>query len=124
MIHLDTHVVVWLYGGQADRLPAGVRARLSTERTLISPMVLLELRYLHEVGRIKDPAAVLSDVHRGRGLALDATPFADVVATADRFSFTRDAFDRLIAAQAVAAGADLVTKDRRLREHLPQAVWD
>ena len=40
------------------------------------------------------------------------------------FAFTRDPFDRLIAAQAEVAGAELATKDRLLRANLRFALWD
>ncbi len=38
--------------------------------------------------------------------------------------WTRDPFDRLIAAQAIAAGCPLATGDRALRDALPDhTVW-
>lgn len=38
-------------------------------------------------------------------------------------SWTRDPFDRLIVANALADGADLVTADERIRQHTDIAVW-
>lgn len=127
MIHLDTHVVVWLYTGRHSLLPAGLRSRLDVEPLAVSPMVRLELALLNEIGRLSvSPAQVLDELHRAVGLAVDGSSFADVVAVAasPRLTFTRDPFDRLIAAQAIAAGAALATKDAALREHVDLAVWD
>lgn len=82
MIHVDTHVVVWLYAEQLARLPSRARARLSVEELVASPMVELELTYLHEVGRVTDPAAtVLDTLSHAVGLRLSTAPFPAVVRT-------------------------------------------
>ena len=52
MIHLDTHVVVWLYLAEVERLPARAREAIEAEDLEISPMVLLELQSLREIGRL------------------------------------------------------------------------
>lgn len=39
-------------------------------------------------------------------------------------TWTRDPFDRMIAAQAIVADAPLVTADRTILANLPLAVWD
>lgn len=125
MIHLDTHVVVWLYAELDGRLPDRLRQRLEVETVAISPMVRLELAFLVEIGRFTDtPAQVLSELGRALDLRVDPTPLASVVEAAEPLTFTRDPFDRLIAAQALAAGADLATKDERIRAHVDVAVWD
>ena len=38
-------------------------------------------------------------------------------------SWTRDAFDRLIVAQAALDRAKLITRDRLILKHYPKAVW-
>lgn len=126
MIHLDTHVALWLYAKvEHVRIPAQLRTRLEHDVVAISPMVRLELRLLAEVGRFDDdPDRLIGDLGRAMDLRIDQTPFSVVVAAADHLSFTRDPFDRLIAAQALAAGAALATKDRRLLEHVDVAVWE
>jgi len=127
LIHLDTHVVVWLRGGEFHRFPQAARAALEAEDLAISPMVELELRFLHETGRLSEgPEAILGELGDTAGLCIDATPFprvARLAATAE-FSFTRDPFDRVIAAQAAAARVVLVTKDGTLRQHLAATLWD
>jgi hypothetical protein len=58
------------------------------------------------------------------GATVVDTPFRDVVAHAVRLDFSGDPFDRLIAANALAAGAVLVTKDERLLDQLgDSAIW-
>lgn len=125
MIHLDTHVVVWLYIGDHARIPPPLRDRLNDDSVSISPMVRLELSMLHEIGRLTDTStSIVDEMARALDLRVDETPFPVVVAAADNLRFTRDPFDRIIVAQAVAAGADLATKDRRIRENLASAIWD
>jgi len=127
VIHLDTHVVAWLAGGEIHLLPPTLRRRLNTDDCAISPMVELELAYLHEIGRLtQGPERVLAELRRSVGLQVDDAPFGRVtgLAATAAFAFTRDPFDRLIAAQASVLGVDLATKDATLREHLDFAIWD
>ncbi|MEW5815873.1 MAG: PIN domain-containing protein [Spirochaetota bacterium] len=124
MIHLDTHVVVWLYQGELDRFPGSVLAVLENETLAISPIVLLEMVYLGEIGRLRATAGdILTYLHEAIGLEQDPSPFAAVVARALGQTWTRDPFDRIIVAQAIAAGAELVTKDEAIRSHYPSARW-
>jgi PIN domain nuclease of toxin-antitoxin system len=124
VIHLDTHVVVWLYAGDTSRFPVGARRRLEREALRISPIVALELQYLHEVGRISESAsAVLEDLSHRLGLAEDGGDFASVVTAARALAWTRDPFDRLIVGHAAVGGTSLLTKDRTIRRHYRHAVW-
>lgn len=52
MIHLDTHVVVWLRAGDTKRLRPV--SRLIGGEVAVSPFVVLELQALFEVGRIRE----------------------------------------------------------------------
>lgn len=125
MMHLDTHVVVWLYEGELDLFPAAARRLLDAEPLAVSPMVALELTLLHEIGRTGGPAAVvLAELGRSIGLTISQTPFPSVVDAASALDWTRDPFDRLICAHAVVDGAVLLTKDRRIRGRLDRARWD
>jgi len=126
VIHLDTHVVMWLRGDPGRRLPKGVRRRIDQSADVrVSPMVALELDYMVEVGRATASASVvLAELQQSIGLTMSAAPFALVVRHAQPLTWTRDPFDRLIVATALADGADLVTADRRICEHVPTAVWD
>lgn len=124
-MHLDTHVVVWLYINKDDAFPVAVRRLLDTEPLVVSPMVALELDLLFEVGRTEGPAeVVLAGLGRTIGLVTSPTPFVEVVGAATDLTWTRDPFDRLICAQAVTERAVLLTKDRKIRANLALARWD
>lgn len=123
--HLDTHVVVWLYAGEVERFPEAARAALERDTLAVSPAVVMELQYLYEIGRLAEPArTVLDDLRDRIGLGFAEADFPSVVSRALPLAWTRDPFDRLIAAHSLADDAPLVTADRALREHLPTAIWD
>jgi len=124
-LYLDTHILVWLYQDGAARLtPQGVHAVETAEQLLISPMVELELTYLHEIARINCPAMnILDSLRRGIGLETCKQPFAAVIGAALALNWARDPFDRIIVAQAAHRASPLLTADQNIREHYPAAVW-
>jgi PIN domain nuclease of toxin-antitoxin system len=86
--------------------------------------VELELTYLYEVGRVSEPpSAPLTALRRSIGLEVADASAADLVRAAADLSWTRDPFDRLIAAHAILANAPLITADATIRENLPLATW-
>jgi PIN domain nuclease of toxin-antitoxin system len=125
VVYLDTHVVAWLHGvGPSSLSQPAAEAIEEAEELRCSPMVRLELQYLLEVGRTTAPAVeVLDALHAYTGLVLCDAPFPAVVREAEGYGWTRDPFDRLIAAQAALFDAPLVTKDELLHRHYPRAVW-
>ena len=124
VVHLDTHVVCWLYEGRTKLLSAPAAEAIEHGRLFVSPIVGLELQLLHEIGRIsKGPEPVLRSLAADIGLQIEAASFAGVAAQARELSWTRDPFDRLIVAQARLARSPLVTKDALIRKHYPAAVW-
>ena len=124
VIHLDTHVVVWLHAGALAEIPKSLRARLDAEDLVVSPAVELELTFLHEIGRTASGGrAVLDELARRIGLRVSDTPFAAVVAAAADLDWTRDPFDRLIVGQSIAEDASLVTRDRTIRKRHARALW-
>ncbi len=125
ILHLDTHVVVRLYAGDAAFFPARARAALDHGRVVYSPIVELEVQYLLEIGRIAvGPEAIFPYLADRIALAADETPFIVVSRAARGLSWTRDPFDRLITAAAIAADQPLLTRDATIREHYPKAIWD
>jgi PIN domain nuclease of toxin-antitoxin system len=117
-------VVAWLHDGQRQRIPEVSQQLLGTEPRAISPMVELEIAYLFEIGKISYPPNVVLEDLAPLDLSVAASPFPSVVRVAIGLRWTRDPFDRLIAAQAVVNGVPLLTADRRIRAHLDLAVWD
>lgn len=124
MIYLDTHVVVWLYGGLIDELSPVAVSAIEADELLVSPMVRLELQYLFETGRIlAKPDAVLSTLATELGLATCALAFPAVIRKALSLDWTRDPFDRIIVAQAIAGKRTLLTRDQTIHKHHAGAVW-
>jgi PIN domain nuclease of toxin-antitoxin system len=122
--YLDTHVTLWLYAGETARISKRAAALINREALLASPIVLLELQYLREIGRLAaTPHAVVAELKRRMGLAVQVRPLEAIVEQALDLDWTRDVFDRLIVAQATLDGAALVTSDRAIRKHYPEAVW-
>ncbi len=123
-IRLDTHVVVWLFTNEVDKLSGPARLLLDERVAVISPMVELELTYLHEIGRVASSGpVVVNELMTRINLKRSDEPFHAVTAAADSCAWTRDPFDRLIVGDASAAACQLLTRDRHIREHFPLAVW-
>ncbi len=124
-LYLDTHVLVWLYQDGPERLtPKGISAIEGAEQLLISPMVELELTYLHEIARINCAAStILDSLRRDIGLETCQQPFTAVVGEALSLTWTRDPFDRIIVAQAAHRTASLLSADQKIREHYSAAIW-
>lgn len=124
MIYLDTHAVVWLYAGEVERFSKKATGLIEENDLLISPAVLLELQFLKEIKRITaDPMLVLQTLEETVGLHMCRLEFSKVVIGALSQSWTRDPFDRLIAAHASVRNELLLTKDRVIRRHCATACW-
>jgi PIN domain nuclease of toxin-antitoxin system len=121
---LDTHVVVWLFAGEIDLISDKARRRMESQDLFISPLVLLEMEYLFEIGRITQPAKnIFSALQQEVGLEVEDGSLHQIVAAAIQEKWTRDPFDRQIVAQARLLKADLLSKDRNIRTNYSRAVW-
>ncbi len=124
MVQIDTCVAIWLYEGKKESLSPPVIELIENQPCQFSPMVRLELQYMFKIGRNDSDAATVVDVMRNQFDIEEAhTDFSLVVQAATAIDWTRDPFDRLIAAQAICDHAVLVTKDRSIRKHCPNALW-
>jgi PIN domain nuclease of toxin-antitoxin system len=124
MIYLDTHVLVLLFLGQVNKLGRASRAAIDEGDPVASPAAILELQYLHEIGRLKPTVSnVVKVLVEGVGLRICELPFHLVVENAMAESWGRDPFDRLIVANAKTNEAPLVTKDERIQNHYSRAIW-
>ena len=124
MIYLDTHVVVWLYAGQTEKLSEKARSGINENDIYISPIVSLELQYLFEIKRITPkPQTVISALSEAIGLNVCDKNFYQIIQCAQQYSWTRDPFDRIIVAQAGLNDNILVTKDQTILTHFEHAVW-
>lgn len=124
MIYLDTHVVVWLYSGLTDKFSATAQELINDNDAYISPIVRIELQYLFEIQRVVEaPDTIVTDLASRIGLRVCTRPFNNVVTQALTYTWTRDPFDRLIAAHASLNGHILVTKDGNMLRNYPHARW-
>ena len=114
-----------MYAGISERLSKRARALLDEQAPGASPLVALELAYLREAGKARDPVTtMLAALRRDIGLEIVDVSLAQVVEAATDLSWTRDPFDRLIAAHAIVAGVPLLTADETILDNLSLATWD
>ena len=124
LVHLDTHIVCWLYEGRSELLTPVALQTIESGLLQVSPVVQLELTYLHEIGRIsRDGSHVLDALAKDVGLSVADVSLARVMKMAGTLTWTRDPFDRMIVAHAMVADAALVSKDRLIRKHCDKAIW-
>lgn len=125
MIYLDTHVILWLYLRKGEGLSDRAQQLIEYEDVIvISPMILLELDYLHEIGRTTLGSSQVFDyLHQQLGLQICQKAFMDVVRKASQLSWTRDPFDRIITAQSAIDQNTLITKDKIIQKNYEHAVW-
>jgi PIN domain nuclease of toxin-antitoxin system len=126
VIHLDTQIVAWLYLRKTRNLGDAAQKLLRrTSAPMISPLVIVELEILTELGRISPPSvpAMIATLEEQIGLVQSDASMTAVSEAACRFAWTRDPFDRLIVANAMADGAKLITADQVILRHFDKAVW-
>ena len=122
--YLDTHVVVWLYGGEISKISPRVISIIEESTLYYSSFVRLELKYLFEIGKIKvAPDIILKSLEIEIALVNRDSPLYVLVNNALEHSWTRDPFDRMIVSQAQLSDCVLVTKDSLIRENFRNAVW-
>lgn len=115
---LDTHVALALYEGRSAGLSPRVRHALEAGMASLSPMVLLEVELLNEIGRIRPRAhEVAASLSEQLSIRVATDTFAEVARGALPLAYTRDPFDRLIVAHAAVRRVSLVTFDEVLLRH-------
>lgn len=114
MILLDTHALIWLDQGHKR-----VRElRKESRRLYISPVTILELQMLVEIGRLKPEAAAFERLVADERWLIDEPPALNWFQEAADLTWTRDPFDRLILAHARVRGWRLATADRAMLTQL------
>jgi PIN domain nuclease of toxin-antitoxin system len=122
--YLDTHAAIRIAHGRG-RVGRDAAKLIQRATLLISPMVLIELEYLYEIGRVTLPGKdILRKLENELGLRLCDLPFTEVARSALDEKWTRDPFDRIIVAQARLNGlAPLISSDEQIAGHYPRTVW-
>ncbi len=119
MILLDTNAVLWGLT-ESDRFaPLQVPGR----RLRLSPVSLLEISFLVEVGRVefRDRTGVADIIDDPRWI-LDSPSSARLFTEALDLEWTRDPFDRLLVAHARYRRWRLATGDRVLLDRLDDDI--
>jgi PIN domain nuclease of toxin-antitoxin system len=121
VILLDTNALIWL----ATAHPRAKPLQEASTPLRLSPVSLLELCFLEEVGRLQiAPGRALPDLAASIGVPLDSPTSAELFQAAVGVSWTRDPFDRLLVAHAHCRSWPIATGDRNLLAHLPaEAVF-
>ena len=125
LVYCDTHVIVLLYANELSLFPRQALRLLEHGNLFVSPVVLLELEYLYEVGKIKiDAEKIFKGLEKSIGLKTCHQDFSKIILESLKQSWTRDPFDRIIVAQASISKSSLITKDEFIHKHYSHAVWD
>lgn len=113
---LDTHFLLWTIL-ESDRLKAF--PWLDRYRPWgVSPVSLLEIQFLAEAGRLTVSNPELTErLSEDPRFAVDEVPLVPLIRHALDLGWTRDPFDRLLAAHSAARRTPLATVDRTIREH-------
>ena len=113
---LDTHFLIWLVLGsrRVARFPWLDRYRPWG----VSPVSFLEIQFLAEIGRlsVRNPE-FMEAVMRDGQFTVDDVPLVSLIRHATALDWTRDPFDRLLAAHSAARRVSLCTLDRGIRQH-------
>lgn len=115
---LDTHFVIWIVT-EADRLAAF--PWIEKYRPWgVSPVSLLEIQFLAEIGRIELRNPQFTDaLAEDSRFVIDEIPLVPLMRRAIELSWTRDPFDRLIVAHSANRRIPLCTTDRTIRSFHP-----
>lgn len=125
LVYADTHVIVWLYANDLKLFTRQALKLIEHEEILVSPVVLLELAYLHEVGKIKvDADKIFKELEKTIGLKVCDQAFHVVIKESLKQSWTRDPFDRIIVAQSALKKSLLITRDETIHQHYAHAIWE
>ena len=124
VLHLDTHVVCWLYAGALHQLSETARVYLEKNELGVSPGVVAEMGVLHERGLLRLGALeIIDDLEQRIGLRVLSIDAHALVKKSLALGWASDPYDRLIAAHALHDEASLLTKDALFHAHFPPAVW-
>ena len=123
--YLDTSVAVWLAQGDLTRITPTALDCVRSCSLLVSPMVALELAYLHEINRITLTSQdVLLKLKAELGVEVCDSSFPSLITIAVNEKWTRDPFDRIIVSHAKANGlSPLISPDEAIQKNYIKTVW-
>jgi len=123
-VYLDTHIVVWLFAKELDKLSQKVIDLIEKSELVVSPMVVLELEFLHEIGRLNyQSETIISSLSKTIGLKVCKYSFEQVALESINHSWTRDPFDRLIVANASCNNSILISRDKNILDNYSRTIF-
>ena len=119
---IDTHVALWWLAGEPVSEEAERQLSDTTNRVLLSAVVVWEITIKRSLGRLDAPADLV-EVLTSAGAA-PAPITLEHAATVEHLPHHhRDPFDRLLVAQAAVEGAAIVSSDPGMRPYDVPVVW-
>jgi PIN domain nuclease of toxin-antitoxin system len=113
---LDTHFIIWVVSD--SRRLQSYPWLYEYQPWTVSPASLLEIQLLAEVGRRHiDTPRFVEQVRSDPRFQFDDAPFATIVQRSLELSWTRDPFDRLIAAHSLIRRLPLCSVDGNILEN-------
>ena len=118
---LDTHIVLAIVNDDVGTLPKRMNELLGegNNELVVSAASLWEIAIKFRLGKLR-VASSLADLGQAcLAFGLQHLPIeaGHVIANVEPWPATRDPFDRLLLAQALIEGCQLVTQDRALVDH-------
>ena len=112
---LDTHAILWWLGDHPSLSEAARRVIQDPANLIkVSPVSAYEIFYKVRIGKLEvpfeGPTAFASDLHEERWMEMPLT-IEHAGLAGSQESGHRDPFDHLLAAQAIASQATLITAD-------------
>jgi PIN domain nuclease of toxin-antitoxin system len=121
---LDTHIVIWLYEKRLDLLSEKARQYIEENDLFISPVVKLEIEYLHEIEKISDNSdTIYSFLEKYLDLNIENTGFLEIIKVSLNEKWTRDPFDRIIVAHAKLLDYSLISKDKEINKNYFRTIY-
>ncbi|HMF74937.1 MAG TPA: hypothetical protein VK604_04685 [Bryobacteraceae bacterium] len=122
-VHLDTHVAARLAGRNKITLSNHARHLINFAPVVISPVVVLELELLVEIGRLKSSVDHILELLRQLGVSILEQAFPQACWASRALTWTRDPFDRLIVGHAMADEQSvLISLDEDIHRHYKHAA--
>ena len=118
---LDTHVLLWVIA--RSRRQEEVSSLRKGHAWALSPVSLLEIKFLSEIGRIEaDFPGLLSQLRQDDRFRIDDIGLEDLCNAACDLSWTRDPFDRFLVAHSMIRSLPLGTVDETIRKNHSMTV--